>query len=330
MHVPNSFSRPTLALAALCATFLCHDVMAADAAAAAGSPKQDVTHDYWPGREKVRPHVSGDMEFSKTYLNWQDAEAIKRSRAEGKASRDMNYKDFRWLAKSLDAELVVDEGREVFHRKNAKGESCATCHGDDGVKLKGKYARLPFFNKRISRVVTAPTQIGICAEERLGLPNWKENTRPNSVLDMYIASLSDGIKVDIDVTAEGPLRDAYLKGRDLYFKRTGQFHFACASCHTPPTVGSYLRGQRPSTFFGDAAHYPIYHFPFTLPGDDLAHVFTLQHQIRSCQMLSRMQQGKEGSPSMTAIEVFLKASANGYPMSIPTQEYNLDNDYLER
>ena len=289
-----------------------------------------VAHDYWPGREKVRPHVSGDMEFSKTYLNWQNAEAIKRSKADGKASRDMNYKDFRWLAKSLDAELVIDEGREVFHRKNDKGQSCASCHGENGEKLKGAYAKLPSFNKRIGRVVVAPTQIGICAEERLGLPNWKENTRANSVLDMYIASLSDGKKVDIDVISSGPLKDAYEKGKDLFFKRTGQFHFACASCHTPPTVNSYLRGQRPSTFFGDAAHYPIYHFPFALPGDDLAHVFTLQHQIKSCQMLSRMQQGKEGSTSMTAIEVFLKASANGYPMSIPTQEYNLDNDYLER
>lgn len=294
------------------------------------SSNAPVVHDYWPGREKVRPHVSGDMEFSKTYPNWQNADAIKRSKADGKASRDMNYKDFRWLAKSLDAELVIDEGREVFHRKNDKGQSCASCHGENGEKLKGAYAKLPRFNKRIGRVVVAPTQIGICAEERLGQPNWKENTRANSVLDMYVASLSDGKKVDIDVISSGPLKEAYEKGKDLFFKRTGQFHFACASCHTPPTVKSYLRGQRPSTFFGDAAHYPIYHFPFTLPGDDLAHVFTLQHQIKSCQMLSRMQQGKEGSPSMTAIEVFLKASANGYPMSIPTQEYNLDNDYLER
>lgn len=298
--------------------------------AGAKASNKGVVHDYWPGREKVKPHVSGDMEFSKTYEMWKDAEAIKRAKAEGKMSRDVNYKDFRWLSKSLDAELVIDEGREVFHRKNDKGQSCASCHGENAEKLKGTYAKQPSFNKRVGRVVVAPTQIGICAEERLGQAGWKENTRPNSVLDMYLASLSDGKKVDIDVTTNGPLKDAYEKGKDLFFKRTGQFHFACASCHTPPTVQNYLRGQRPSTFFGDASHYPIYHFPFALPGDDLAHVFTLQHQIKSCQMLSRMQQGKEGSASMTAIEVFLKASANGHPMSIPTQEYNLDNDYLER
>ena len=303
---------------------------AAEKAAGNKAAAPAVKHDYWPGREKVRPHVSGDMEFSRTYPLWENAEAIKKAKAEGRMSRDVNFKDFRWLTKSLDAELVIDEGRDTFHRKNDKGQSCASCHGENGSKLKGVYARLPAYNKRLDRVVVGPTQIAVCASERLGRSDWKEDTRPNSVLDMYIASLSDGAPVQIDVTTPGPLRTAYEKGRDLFFKRTGQFHFACASCHTPPTTDNYLRGQRPSTFFGDAAQYPIYHFPFTLPGDDLAHVFTLQHQIRSCQMLSRMQQGKEGSPSMTAIEVFLKASANGYPMSIPTQQYNLDNDYLER
>ncbi|AMO35950.1 sulfur oxidation c-type cytochrome SoxA [Thauera humireducens] len=289
-----------------------------------------VQHDYWPGRDKAVPHVSGDGRYSDTYENWKDAAAIAAARAAGKQSHEINFKDFRWLTKSLDAELVIDEGREVFHRKNADGQSCASCHGDNGEKLKGVYARLPKFNTRLGRVVVGPTQIEACATERLGQQDWRVDTRANSVLDMYVASLSDGAVVDVDVASEGPLKAAYLKGRDLFFKRTGQFHYACASCHTPPSVGNYLRGQRPTTFFGDAAQYPIYHFPYALPGDDLAHVFTLQHQIRSCQQLSRMHQGKEGSPSMTAIEVFLKASANGYPMSIPTQQYNLDTDYLEQ
>jgi sulfur-oxidizing protein SoxA len=54
----------------------------------------------------------------------------------------------------------------------------------------------------------------------------------------------------------------------------------------------------------------------------------MQHQIKSCQTLSRMHQGTEGSISMTDIEVFLKALANGYKMSIPTVEYNMSTDYL--
>lgn len=36
----------------------------------------------------------------------------------------------------------------------------------------------------------------------------------------------------------------------------------------------------------------------------------------------------EGSISHTDIETFLKASANGYRMSIPTVQYNMSTDYL--
>lgn len=287
-----------------------------------------VQHDYWPGREKAIPHVSGDEQWSGTYKNWKDSAAVRKSMAAGMMSRDINFKDFRWLEKSFDGEMKVEMGREVFHRKSANGRSCATCHGENGEKLKGWYARQPKFSTKAKRVIVAPTQIGMCAKEHLG-EEWPENTRNNSLLDLYVAYLSDGREVDIDVKS-GPMKDAYEKGRDLFFKRTGHFHFACASCHTGVTTQSYLRGQRPSTFFGDAAHYPIYHFPFRLPGDDVEDIFTLQHQIKSCQMLSRMLTGIEGSPSMTAIEVFLKASANGFNMSIPTQEYNMSTGYLLR
>ncbi len=287
-----------------------------------------VQHDFWPGRERVIPHVSGDEMWSGTYKNWKDSEAVKKSMAAGMMSRDINFKDFRWLEKSFDGELKVDMGREVFHRKSSNGRSCATCHGENGEKLKGWYATQPRFSAKANRVIVAATQISICAKEHLS-EDWPENTRNNSLLDMYLAYLSDGRDVDIDVTS-GPMKEAYEKGRDLFFKRTGHFHFACASCHTGVTTQSYLRGQRPSTFFGDAAHYPIYHFPYRLPGDDVEDIFTLQHQIKSCQMLSRMLPGVEGSRTLTAIEVFLKASANGYKMSIPTQEYNMSTGYLLR
>jgi len=288
---------------------------------------QQQQNDYWPGRESVKPHVSGDEALTNTYRFWKDEESVRKAKAAGMQSRDVNFKDFRWAEKSFDAQLVVEKGKEVFHQKNSRGESCATCHGNEGAKLVGAYAKMPKYNERLKRVVVAPTQIAACAKDRLG-QDWVENTKSNSLLDMYVAWLSDGKPVDVDVTQSAPMREAYDKGKDLFFKRNGQFHFACASCHTPPSTQLFLRGQRPSGFYGDASHYPIWHFPFTLPGDDLEFIFTMQHQIKSCQTLSRMLQGREGSPTMTAIEVFLRASANGYRTSIPTKEYNLETDYL--
>ena len=287
-------------------------------------------HDYWYTLDtRIEPHFTGDRHFSNTVDNWKDADSIRRAKARGLQSRDVNFKDFRWLEKSFDGLLLVDEARDIFNKPQANGKSCASCHGQDGEKLKGTYTRLPAYNARLGRVVSGPTQIKSCAAERLQL-DWPENSRPNSLLDLFVAWLSDGKPVDIDVTSPGPMKDAYERGKLLYFKRTGHFHFACASCHTGATPTLYIRGQRPSTFFGDAAHYPIWHFGFALPGDDNASIFTLQHQIKSCQTLSRMLPGTEGSKSMTDIEVFLKASANGYPMSIPTVEYNMSTDYLQK
>ncbi|MDD3519420.1 MAG: sulfur oxidation c-type cytochrome SoxA, partial [Chromatiales bacterium] len=241
--------------------------------------------DYWPNREKAIPHTSGDRAFSNTYDNWKDRAALEEGKKKGLMSHEMNFKDFRWAEKSFDAEAIVDMGKEIYHRPNAKGTSCASCHGQDGAKIKNVYTRYPVVNKRLNRVVVVPTQIATCATERMG-EQWVEDTKPNSLLDFYIASLADGKEIEVDVSS-GPMKASYERGRDLFFKRTGHFNFACASCHTPSTVGSYLRGQRPSTFFGDAATYPIWHFPYALAGDDLEYVFTLQHQIKSCQMLSR-------------------------------------------
>ncbi|MDD3447786.1 MAG: sulfur oxidation c-type cytochrome SoxA [Gammaproteobacteria bacterium] len=290
----------------------------------------EVRHDFWPGRDKVIPHVSGDEQFSNTYRYWKDEMSLDAAVTAGLMSHEMNYKDFRWREKSLEGEMLLGEGQELFNTANEQGQSCASCHGADGKELEGTYARMPKYNERLKRVVVGPTQIRICAEERLGRKDWGEDTRPNTLLAFYLASLSDGEIIDVDVNAPGPVKDSYERGRDLFFKRVGHFHFACASCHTPPSSGNYLRGQRPTTFFGDAAQYPIYHFPYQLAGDNLSYIFTMQHQIRSCQQLSRMYQGREGSAPMTDIETFLRASANGYPISVPVSEYNMNTDYLER
>ncbi|MFA7619760.1 MAG: sulfur oxidation c-type cytochrome SoxA [Thiohalomonadaceae bacterium] len=283
--------------------------------------------DHWPNRELTVPHVSGDEKFTNSYQFWKDKDAVAEAKKQGKMSHEVNFKDFRWIERSFEADGLASRGEELFKAPNENGQSCATCHGENGAKIVDAQARYPAFNKRLGRVVTMPTQVATCAKERLGKP-WVENTKENSLLALYIARLADGRPVSVDVS-NGEMKTSYERGRDLFFKRTGHFNFACASCHTPPTAGNFLRGQRPTTFFGDAAQYPVYHFPYQLAGDDLEYLFTLQHQIKSCQSLSRMYPGEEGSPPMTDIEVFLRASANGFPISAPVAFYNLDAEYLE-
>ncbi|MGC2857688.1 sulfur oxidation c-type cytochrome SoxA [Novispirillum sp. DQ9] len=296
--------------------------------AAGAATAEEVRREHYPGMDKAIPHVSGDRNFSNTYDNWKDAAAIERAKAAGVMSHEMNFKDFRWLEKSIDGEFVLDEGRDLFNQANESGQSCASCHGTDGEKLKGVHVTFPKYSEPMGRVVPVVKQIERCGQERMKTEAFNVPTRANTMLAYWIGYLSDGMEIALDVATEGPVKESYERGKELYFRRVGQFHFACASCHTPPTVGNYLRGQRPTTFYGDATQYPIYHFPYALAGEDRGYVFTLQHQIKSCQMLSRMHQGEEGSQSMTDIETFLMAASNGHAMSIPVSEYNMNTDYL--
>jgi sulfur-oxidizing protein SoxA len=287
-----------------------------------------VKHDYWPGMENAVPHVSGDRKLTNTYDDWKDAASIQRAKAAGKMSRDVNFKDFRWLEKSLDAELVAQEGRDNFHEKNSDGKSCAGCHGEEGAKLKGVLAGFPKYSKSAGRVVVLETQIALCAQKHMKRTDWHEDTRANNMISMWLAILSDGQEINVNMK-DPHIKASYERGKELFFRRTGHFHFACAACHTPPTTSLYLRGQRTSGYYGDASEYPIYHFPNDTMNEDRGYIFTLQHQIRSCQKLSRMYYGaKEGSPSLTDIETFLRASSNGYKISAPVKEYNIDADYL--
>ena len=302
---------------------------AALGAVGAAVSQQPIHREYSPGREKVVPHVTGDKAFMNHYDRWKDEAAVKASMARGLLSHQINFKDFRWLEKSFDGLIVMDEGKDLFHKKDAQGRSCAGCHGQEGEKLKGVHAKFPKYHDGMKRVATVPTQIRHCAETRMDNKDLHEETRANTMLAYYVGYLSDGEIINIDVTTPGPMKDSYERGKDLFFMRTGNFHFSCANCHTPPTAGSHLRGQRPTGFFGDAASYPIYHYPFDIPGSDRGFVFTLQHQIKSCQTLSRMKQGREGSKSMTDIEVFLTAASNGYKISIPTAQYNMSTEYLQ-
>lgn len=287
-----------------------------------------VKHDYWPGMENAVPHVSGDRNLTNTYDDWKDAESIRRAKAAGKQSRDVNFKDFRWLEKSLDAELVAQEGRDRFHEPNGEGKSCASCHGEGGKKLEGALAGFPKFSKQAGRVIVFETQIAQCAEKHLKRADWHEDTRPNNMMSLWLAILSDGHEIKVDMK-DPRIKASYERGKELFFRRTGHFHFACAACHTPPTTALFLRGQRTSGYYGDASEYPLYHFPNDTMNEDRGYVFTLQHQIRSCQKLSRMYySAKEGSPSLTDIETFLRASSNGYRISAPVKQYNIDADYL--
>ncbi len=272
---------------------------------------------YYPGREKALPGVENDRNFTNTYPYWKDRAAILKSMSDGLGDEHMNYKNIRWLKRDeFNGDLLFEEAKVLYAKTGSKGKSCASCHGDDAKKFEGVAARYPKYDSKLKHMVSLTTRIKHCGEKYVGT-EIPEASGENSLLVAYVTSFSHGVPMQVDVS-KGPEKASFERGRDLFFKRVGQFGFACASCHTPPSALKMLRGMRPSTPYGDAASYPIFEFP-AYP--ERHYLVTLQHQIQACAAAARMKTQEEGSPEYTDMEVFLRALSNGYEVNALSSYY---------
>ena len=282
---------------------------------AANQPSKEQPSTYHPGRELSTAGAQNDT--SGTYSHWKDEKAVEESIAKAVEDQYMNYKNIRWLKQDeFNGEMVLEEAAAIFNKKGPNGNSCATCHTSNKNSLKGVAAVYPKYNKSLNRMVALSTQIENCAKNntKTSIP---VDSKENTFLVSYINDLSKEMPINVDVTSkEG--KAAFERGRDSFYKRNGQFHFACASCHTPPTVLKQLRGMRPSTVYGDAASYPIWEYPHS---PERGFMYTVQHQIMACSKNARMKILPEGSPEYTDMEVYIRALSNGHKIKSVSSYY---------
>jgi len=289
--------------------------LASGGAFAASGSATELPSTYHPGKEKSIAGAKNDV--TGTYDYWKNEEALQKSIDEGVEDQHLNYKNIRWLKQDgFNGDMVLEQGAEIFNKPGANGKSCASCHTDSKNSLAGVAATYPKYSKSLNRVVGMVSQVEHCAKTatKTELP---VDSKENTFVVTYINNLSHDMPINIDVSSkEG--KAAFERGRDLFYKRNGQFHFACASCHTPPTVLKQLRGMRPSTVYGDAASYPIWEFPNS---PDRGFMYTIQHQIMSCSKNARMKLEPEGSPEYTDMELYLKALSNGHKVKSVSSYY---------
>lgn len=280
--------------------------LATASAFAMSGPAEEQPSTYHPGKEQSLPGAHNDV--ADTYKYWKDEKTVEKSIADGVDDRYLNYRNIRWLKQDeFNGEMVVEQAAEIFNKPGSNGKSCASCHTDTKNSLVGVSAVYPKYNKSLNRMVGLVSQVEHCAKTntKTEIP---VDSKENTLLVTYINHLSHDMPINVDVTSkEG--KASFERGRDLFYKRNGQFHFACASCHTPPTVLKQLRGMRPSTVYGDASSYPIWEFPNS---PDRAFMYTVQHQIMSCSKNARMKLEPEGSPEYTDMETYLRAISNGH------------------
>lgn len=284
--------------------------------AAGGSVLGDEVYRERHADAKIDPArgVEGDVGFSDTIQYWRDEAALERNA--GLADKPAEQWKLNWKHMDLDridlhpGHLAVDEGQALVKKLAARDAAFLTCLGEGSAEFKGKAAAYPKFDAALGRIVTVEDRIEHCAKSVLK-EEIRQGTPPNTKIAIYFKSLSAGTSVRVDLS-NAKVMEAYRRGEQLFYMKTGQLNFACASCHVPGSImGHKLRGETPTTPFGDAAHYPTYR-------TTVGALESIQERFARCHGQMRTQGLKPGDPAYADLEVFVTVLSNGYPVSVPS------------
>lgn len=202
------------------------------------------------------------------------------------------------------ATFWVLDGQTLWNESAGKKNlSCAQCHGDAAVSMKGVAAGFPKIVK--NNLVSLVGQINMCREDQQQAPPLAMESKPLLSLATYIGHASKGMPITVERTsANAADLDA---GQRLFDQRLGQLNLSCAQCHAE-RAGLKLGGN-----FIPQAHptgYPIYRLEWQTVG-------SLQRRLRNCMTGVRAEPYALGSKELVQLELFLMWRARGMPLETP-------------
>lgn len=202
--------------------------------------------------------------------------------------------------------LWVLEGEALWQDPaGAAGAACAGCHGDAADSMRGVAARYPAFDPATGRPIDLQGRINQCRQARQGAEPFAPESQALLALTTLVAHQSRGMPVE-------PVTDSRLtpfveEGRRLFERRIGQLDLSCAACH------DQRWGQKLGGSVIPQAHptgYPIYRLEWQSVG-------SLQRRMRNCMIGVRAEPYGWGAPEFTALELYLRARAEGLPVETP-------------
>src|SRR5262245_34385021 len=93
------------------------------------------------------------------------------------------------------ATLWVLEGDTFWSAKGPNGKSCADCHGEAAVSMKGVAARYPAFDPARGKPVDLEGRINICRKEQQNASPLPFESRELLALTAFVARQSRGIPI---------------------------------------------------------------------------------------------------------------------------------------
>ena len=202
--------------------------------------------------------------------------------------------------------LWVLDGEDLWNRKDGNaGKSCADCHGDARMSMKGVAARYPAYSPAVKVPIDLAGRINICRKDQQKATPLAFENKNLLALVTYVAHQSR--RQPITIKDDDETRPFIEAGRKIFERRQGQLNLSCAQCHDN-NWGQKLAGS-PMT----QAHptgYPLYRLEWQGVG-------TLQRRLRSCLAGMRAESYAYGALELIELELFLMWRARGMPMETP-------------
>lgn len=184
-------------------------------------------------------------------------------------------------------------------------KSCASCHGDAAVSMRGVAARHPAFDEASGKAIDLAGRINVCRRTRQSAEPFPRESEELLALTAYVANQSRGMPINPpDDERLAPSRE---NGKRLFEARIGQLDLSCASCHDDNwdkrLGGSPITQAHPTA-------YPLYRLEWQSVG-------SLQRRVRNCMVGVRAEAYDFGSQALIDLETYLNTRAAGLAVETP-------------
>jgi sulfur-oxidizing protein SoxA len=203
------------------------------------------------------------------------------------------------------ATFAVLDGQVLWQEiAGKKNQSCASCHGDATVSMKGIAASFPKVNTA-GQLLSLTGRINQCRTEQQSATPFAAESKPLLALSAFVATQSKGMPITVERTA---VNEASLAaGQRLFNQRMGQLNLSCAQCHAE-RAGQKLAGNPIPQAHPTA--YPIYRLEWQTVG-------SLERRLRNCLVGVRAEPFAFGSTELLELELFLAWRARAMLLESP-------------
>ena len=185
------------------------------------------------------------------------------------------------------------------------GKSCASCHSDAKVSMRGAATRYPLLDPGTARLINLEGRIMQCREHRQQAEPLRYESEQLLSLTAYVATQSRGMPVSVSIDWQH--RSHFEAGRAMYYRRLGQMNLSCAQCHQD-NWGKKLGPETLSQ--GHSNVYPVYRLEWQTVG-------SLHRKFRSCLAGVRAEMLPYGAPEYLDLELFMAWRSGNLPIETP-------------